>query len=129
MNAFSFRLSERISEHGALCVGLDPAAPSLAACGLPDSAEGAFEFSQRVLNASEGRLSIVKPQSAYFERFGSAGYEALERTIAHAHALGMLVILDAKRGDIDTTAEAYAHAFFNPVFGITFGFIDFPCSF
>lgn len=114
MNAFSFRLSERISEHGSLCVGLDPAAPSLAACGLPDSGEGAFEFSQRVLNASEGRLSVVKPQSAYFERYGSAGYMALEKVISLAHEMGLLVILDAKRGDIDTTAEAYAHAFFNP---------------
>lgn len=86
----------------------------MTACGFPDLAEGALAFTQRVLDASEGRLAVVKPQSAYFERFGSAGWQALEETIAYARKLGVLVLLDAKRGDIDTTAKAYAEAFFSP---------------
>lgn len=114
MSTFAEQLKNRIREHGPLCVGLDPSRATLAKCGLPDSAAGALDFTQRVLDASEGRLAIVKPQSAYFERFGSAGWQALEATIAHARALGVMVLLDAKRGDIDTTAEAYAEAFFSP---------------
>jgi orotidine-5'-phosphate decarboxylase len=73
MTSFPSRLSVNIQDHGPLCVGIDPAGPTLRACGLPDSAEGALAFGQRILAASEGRIAIVKPQSAYFERFGSAG--------------------------------------------------------
>ncbi len=114
MQAFSSRLSERILLHGPLCVGLDPSAPTLAACGLPNSAEGAFAFGQRVLEAAEYRIAIVKPQAAFFERFGSAGWRALEEVAALARKGGVLVLLDAKRGDIDSTAAAYAEAFFSP---------------
>jgi len=111
---FPDRLSTNIQAHGPLCVGIDPSGPTLRACGLPDSAEGALAFGQRILGAGEGRLAVVKPQSAYFERFGSAGWRALETIIAAAHVQGVLVLVDAKRGDIDTTAEAYAQAFFAP---------------
>lgn len=113
MSAFSQRLQIAIQAHGPLCVGIDPAAPTLKACGLPDSADGAFALGQRILSAGTGHLALVKPQSAYFERFGSAGWRALEDLIALARTQGRLVLLDAKRGDIDTTAEAYAHAFFS----------------
>ena len=112
--SFATRLHLAIRAHGPLCIGIDPARKTLQACGLSDSAEGAFEFGQRILAAGAGRLAIVKPQSAYFERFGSAGWRALESIIADARARGVLVLLDAKRGDIDATAEAYAHAFFAP---------------
>ncbi len=114
MQAFSSRLSERILLHGPLCVGLDPSAATLAACGLPNSAEGAFEFGRRVLEAAEYRIAIVKPQAAFFERFGSAGWRALEEVAALARKGGVLVLLDGKRGDIDSTAAAYAEAFFSP---------------
>jgi orotidine-5'-phosphate decarboxylase len=109
--SFSIRLRANLQAHGPLCVGIDPSAPTLRACGLPDSAEGALAFGQLVLGAGEGRLAIVKSQSAYFERFGSAGWRALETLIVAARARGVLVLLDAKRDDIDSTAEAYAHAF------------------
>jgi orotidine-5'-phosphate decarboxylase len=112
--SFSIRLRANIQAQGPLCAGIDPSAPTLRACGLPDSAEGALAFGQLILGAAEGRLAIVKPQSAYFERFGSAGWRALEAIIVAAHAQGVLVLFDAKRGDIDSTAEAYAHAFFAP---------------
>ena len=112
--SFSIRLRANIQAHGPLCVGIDPSASTLRACGLPDSADGALAFGQLILGAGDGNLAIVKPQSAYFERFGSAGWRALETLIVEAHNQGVLVLLDAKRGDIDSTAEAYAHAFFAP---------------
>jgi orotidine-5'-phosphate decarboxylase len=114
MADFCTRLNDRIAQHGPLCVGLDPSAATLATCGLPDSAEGAFEFGRRVLAASGGRIAIVKPQAAFFERFGSAGWRALEEVMTLARRAGVLTLLDGKRGDIDTTGEAYAEAFFSP---------------
>lgn len=69
-------------------------------------------FGERVLAASEYQLSIVKPQSAFFERFGSAGFKALETLTQIARDHGVLVLLDGKRGDIDSTALAYAQSYF-----------------
>lgn len=95
---------------GPLCVGIDPSADSLELWGLPDVADGALEFSRVVIESAAGRVGIVKPQVGYFERFGSAGFAALEQVIADAHAAGLTVIADAKRGDIGTTMEGYAAA-------------------
>lgn len=114
IKSFAGRLRERIERVSPLCLGLDPAPSTLAACGFPDSAEGALAFSRQVIDVAKGEVAIFKPQSAYFERYGSAGWKALEQSIAHARAQDSLILLDAKRGDIDTTAEAYAQAFFNP---------------
>lgn len=114
MTDFVARLAARVAEHGPLCIGIDPSAATLASCGLPDSAAGALAFGRRILEAAEYRLAIVKPQSAYFERFGSAGVRALEELAALARRHEVLVLLDAKRGDIDTTGEAYAQAYFAP---------------
>lgn len=102
------------------CVGLDPVLDK-----LPDSIRAehweptrAIEhFCRGVLDAmiegSTPTLSIVKPQSACFERYGSLGWGVLERTVRHARDLGFLVILDAKRGDIGVSAEHYAAAAVN----------------
>jgi orotidine-5'-phosphate decarboxylase len=114
MPAFAQRLAARVAAHGPLCVGIDPSADLLARCGLPDTADGAFAFGRLVLEAADYALPIVKPQSAYFERHGSAGIAALERLAALARAHDVLVLLDGKRGDIDATAEAYAQAYFAP---------------
>lgn len=111
---FAARLAARIARHGPLCVGLDPHAPLLQSCGLPDSAEGALAFGQRILRAIDYELAIVKPQSAFFERYGSAGIQALEALMAEARQRELLVLLDGKRGDIDSTGEAYAEAYFRP---------------
>jgi orotidine-5'-phosphate decarboxylase len=115
MPTFADRLQERIAAHGALCVGIDPSAALLKSCGLPNTAEGALAFGQRVLEAAEYRLSIVKPQSAFFERFGSAGFKAMEELSALARSREVLVLLDGKRGDIDSTALAYAESYFGAV--------------
>lgn len=114
MTDFCSRLKRRVEQHGPLCVGIDPSAAMLAKCELPDSPQGAFEFGSRVLEATESHIAIVKPQAAYFERFGSAGVRALEELVALARRKDVLVLLDAKRGDIDTTGEAYGEAFFSP---------------
>lgn len=110
---FFERLAARTVEHGRLCVGIDPAPSSLALCGLPDSADGAYAFGERVLDSIDFRIALVKPQSAYFERFGSNGIRALEELTLRARRREVLVVLDAKRGDIDSTATAYADAYFS----------------
>jgi len=111
---FGERLHGAFQAHGQLCVGIDPHAWLLSDWGLPDSAAGAEAFGRRVVEAGAGRVGIVKPQVAFFERFGSAGYVALERTLADAREAGLLVIADVKRGDLGTSVEAYAQAWLSP---------------
>jgi len=113
MTSFAARLQERIAEHSPLCVGIDPSAAMLKSCGLPDTAEGCFELGKRVLEAAEFKVAIVKPQSAFFERFGSAGVRAMEQLALLAREREVLVLLDGKRGDIDTSGAAYAEGYFS----------------
>ncbi|MFL6575429.1 MAG: orotidine-5'-phosphate decarboxylase [Povalibacter sp.] len=114
MASFSARLKQAIAAYSPLCVGIDPSAALLKSCALPDSAEGALEFGRRVLEAGQYQFSIIKPQSAFFERYGSTGLKALEDLTQLARAREVLVLIDGKRGDIDTTAEAYAEGYFAP---------------
>lgn len=107
---FGSRLAAAIGEHGALCVGIDPHSYLLADWGLPDDASGARDFGLRVVDAAAGRAGVVKPQVAFFERFGSAGYHALEEVLQAARSAGLLVIADVKRGDVGTSVEAYGEA-------------------
>jgi orotidine-5'-phosphate decarboxylase len=81
---------------------------------LDSTAEGARQFGLRVVEACAGRVGIVKPQVAFFERYGSAGFAALEDVMAAARAAGLIVIADAKRGDIGTTMDGYAAAWLEP---------------
>ena len=110
MTTFGQRLGAALSEHGPLCVGIDPHEALLTAWGLPVSADGVREFGLRVVEAASGRVGVVKPQVAFFERFGSRGFAALEDTMAAAREAGLVVIADAKRGDIGTTMDGYAAA-------------------
>jgi orotidine-5'-phosphate decarboxylase len=107
---FGQRLAGVFAERGRLCVGIDPHAWLLSEWNLPDSAAGAEHFGRRVVEAATGIVGIVKPQVAFFERFGSAGFAALERVLADARAAGLLSIADAKRGDLGTSVEAYGQA-------------------
>ncbi|MGQ0626430.1 MAG: orotidine-5'-phosphate decarboxylase [Sporichthyaceae bacterium] len=111
---FGERLWAAVDELGPLCVGSDPHAALLAHWGLDDDAAGAERFGRTVVQALAGRVPALKPQSAFFERFGSAGVAALERVIADSRAAGLLVITDVKRGDIGSTAAAYAQAYLDP---------------
>ena len=111
---FGDRLRGVFETSGHLCVGIDPHPYLLEQWGLPDSGRGLREFGLRVIEAVHGRAGVVKPQVAFFERHGSAGYTALEATIAQARKAGLLVIADAKRGDLGTSVEAYAQAWLAP---------------
>lgn len=111
---FGDRLEAVFAAYGKLCVGIDPHASLLDQWGLPDSAEGVREFGLRAVDAASGRVGIVKPQVAFFERHGAAGYAALERVLAEARDAGLLVIADVKRGDIGSSVEAYGQAWLTP---------------
>ncbi|MDH6236881.1 orotidine-5'-phosphate decarboxylase [Cryobacterium sp. CG_9.6] len=111
---FGERLAAAFASRGQLCVGIDPHSWLLTEWGLTDSAAGAETFGRSVVAAAVGRVGIVKPQVAFFERFGAAGFVALERVLADARAAGLLVIGDVKRGDLGTSVEAYADAWLTP---------------
>lgn len=108
--SFGDRLEAAFGRFGQLCVGIDPHGFLLRDWDLTDDAAGAREFALRVVDAAAGTVGVVKPQVAFFERFGSAGYVVLEEVIASARAQDLLVIADAKRGDVGSTVEAYAQA-------------------
>lgn len=112
--SFGTRLRGAFAAHGRLCVGIDPHPFLLKTWSLGDDAAGAREFGLRVVAAAVGRVGIVKPQVAFFERFGSAGYAALETVVATARDAGLLVIADVKRGDVGTSVEAYGQAWLSP---------------
>lgn len=111
---FGTRLWQAMAERGPLCPGIDPHASLLAAWGLDDTPEGCEKFAMTAVEALAPVSSSIKPQSAFFERHGSRGVAVLERVIATAREAGCLVILDVKRGDIGTTAQAYADAYLDP---------------
>jgi orotidine-5'-phosphate decarboxylase len=108
---FGARMRTAVERHGPLCVGLDPSKHVLSAWGLDDGPRGLRTFCETCVEALAGAVGVVKPQSAFFERFGSAGVRVLEQTCALAREAGLLVILDAKRGDIGSTSAAYADAY------------------
>ena len=93
------------------CVGLDPvfaSLPSAVRDAAGSEADACERFCRGVLDAVAGVVGVVKPQAACFERYGSAGVAVLERVVDHARRLGLVVIYDAKRGDIGSSADHYA---------------------
>ncbi|MEV4613735.1 orotidine-5'-phosphate decarboxylase [Kitasatospora sp. NPDC049258] len=111
---FGARLRQALDTRGQLCVGIDPHSSLLTAWGLADDVAGLETFSRTVVEALADRVAVLKPQAAFFERFGSRGIAVLERTVAEARAAGALVVMDAKRGDIGSTMAAYAETFLAP---------------
>lgn len=119
---FADRLAQAVKEKGTpLVVGIDPALPELPAELLAEAkrrygggargrAAAVSEFSLRIIAAVADLVPAVKPQAAYFEQLGGPGWSALAKVIAVAKRRGLIVILDAKRGDIGSTAVAYAAA-------------------
>jgi orotidine-5'-phosphate decarboxylase len=108
---FGARLRQAMDTRGPLCVGIDPHASLLTGWDLNDDIAGLERFTHTVVDALADRVAVLKPQSAFFERFGSRGIAVLERAVADARAAGALVLMDAKRGDIGSTMEAYAAAY------------------
>nr|WSY56390.1 orotidine-5'-phosphate decarboxylase [Streptomyces sp. NBC_00886] len=111
LEPFGARLRHAMDERGPLCVGIDPHAALLTEWGLNDDVAGLERFSRTVVEALADRVAVLKPQSAFFERFGSRGIAVLEKSVEEARAAGALVVMDAKRGDIGSTMAAYAESF------------------
>ncbi|KUJ64772.1 Orotidine 5'-phosphate decarboxylase [Streptomyces albus subsp. albus] len=111
---FGARLRRAMDTRGPLCVGIDPHASLLTDWGLGDDIAGLERFTRTVVEALAERVAVLKPQSAFFERFGSRGVAVLERAVADARAAGALVLMDAKRGDIGSTMAAYAATYLDP---------------
>lgn len=114
ISSFGSRLAAEFAASRHLCAGIDPHAPLLDDWGLADDAAGAERMGREVVAASVGVAACVKPQVAFFERFGSAGFVALERVLADARAARLLVVADVKRGDIGSSFAAYADAWLAP---------------
>jgi orotidine-5'-phosphate decarboxylase len=114
MQTFGERLHRAVAERGPLCVGIDPHAALLDRWGLSDDVAGLERFARTVVDALADRVAVVKPQSAFFERFGSRGIGILESIIRQSREAGVLVLLDVKRGDIGSTMAAYASAYLDP---------------
>lgn len=119
---FADRLAAAVTESASpVCVGLDPTLDRIAqalnvsleqAAASPEAAaDSIWRFNQRILEAVRPYCAVVKPQSAFYERWGPPGVEALQRTIQLSRQMGLICLLDAKRNDIASTAAAYAQAY------------------
>jgi orotidine-5'-phosphate decarboxylase len=117
---FADALIERVRALGhPLCAGLDPHLGSIPPlfrrgsmeAGDPRTADAVEAFLLAVVERLAGRVALVKPQIAFFEQLGWRGLRALERVLARCREREILVLLDAKRGDIGSTAEGYARAY------------------
>ena len=108
---FGERLRAARRDRGPLCVGVDPHPSLLHDWGMDDDVAGLERFCGTVVDALADRVAVLKPQIAFFERHGSRGVAVLERLVADARSAGAVVVVDAKRGDIGSTVQAYADAF------------------
>jgi orotidine-5'-phosphate decarboxylase len=105
---FGQRLADAVSTRGPLCVGIDPHRSLLIDWGVGDDLDGLRRFTEIVVEALAGTVAVLKPQIAFYERFGARGVAVLEEAVAEIRSAGAMVLLDAKRGDIGSTMEAYA---------------------
>jgi len=112
-NSFGDRLTNSIRKFGPLCVGFDPH-PDRIPEFFGDGLTGIGKFFFAVLEQIQGKVGVVKPQIALFERYGPSGLSLLAEICAEAKTAGQLVLLDAKRGDIGSTAMGYAQAYLGP---------------
>jgi orotidine-5'-phosphate decarboxylase len=109
VTGFGARLAAAKARRGPLCLGIDPHPELLRAWDLPTTADGLAAFCDICIEAYSG-FAVVKPQVAFFEAYGAAGFAVLEHTITALRSAGVLVLADAKRGDIGSTMAAYAAA-------------------
>lgn len=111
MSHFGSRLIAGARQFGPLCVGIDPHPGRIPALFGGDTPDGLAAWGEAVVAAAAGRACVVKPQVGLFERHGPDGMRALQRVCEASKAAGLIVIADAKRGDIGTTARGYAAAY------------------
>lgn len=105
------RLNTVVAERGALCVGIDPHPQILSAWGLDDDVKGLETCARTMVEALGSQVAVFKPQSAFYEVYGSAGVAVLERVLDDIRQAGAVSILDIKRGDIGSTMAGYARAY------------------
>jgi len=108
---FADRLIAGVRDKGPLCVGIDPHAAMIPSLFGEAGPEAAAKWGVTLVERCVGRVAVVKPQAGLFERWGSRGLAALETVCQAATHAGLIVILDAKRGDIGSTAEGYAEGY------------------
>jgi orotidine-5'-phosphate decarboxylase len=109
--SFGARLRAAMDACGPFCAGLDPHRALVEQWGLEYSLTGLERFAMTCVEAYAGHVAVVKPQSAFFEVFGSGGIRVLERVLGDLSGAGTLTLLDVKRGDIGSTMQAYADAY------------------
>lgn len=105
---FGRRLADAVAARGPLCVGIDPHQELLLDWGVGNDLDGLRRFTETVVDALATEVAVLKPQLAFYERFGARGVAVLEDAVARIREAGGLVLLDAKRGDIGSTMAAYA---------------------
>jgi orotidine-5'-phosphate decarboxylase len=110
-DSFAARFASARASYGPLVWGLDPSGAILEGWGLGDDPDGLDRFVDIALAAAVGSVGVVKPQSAFYERHGWRGIRTLTRLVTDAGEAGLLVIVDAKRGDVGSTNDAYAEAY------------------
>ncbi|MCU0540625.1 MAG: orotidine-5'-phosphate decarboxylase [Oscillatoriaceae cyanobacterium Prado104] len=117
MNFADKLVEQQTTKNSSIVVGIDPNFDLMPAFLQPDDrhlqsvTNALIDFSKIAIDSVQDLVPAVKFQSAYFEQFGSAGIAALARSIAYAKNQKLLVILDAKRGDIGSTSLAYARSY------------------
>lgn len=111
---FADRLLEAAAQYGPLCVGIDPHKARIPELFGGDTGDGLARWGEAIVEIAAGRVAAVKPQVGLFERLGPEGMVALQRVCRAAREAGLLVLADAKRGDIGSTAEGYASAYLEP---------------
>ena len=111
---FADRMMRAAREQGPLCVGIDPHFGKIPQIFGPEGPDSIALWGQALVERCAGKVAMVKPQAGLFERWGAAGVAALETVCNAAHQAGVLVMLDAKRGDIGSTAVGYAEAYLRP---------------
>jgi len=114
MPGFAERFAQLAKARSPLCLGLDPSAELVRAWGLDDDAAGLRRFCDIVLEAANGQVAVIKPQSGFFERLGPAGMAEMARAVTGLRDQGALSLIDAKRGDVASTMEGYARGFLGP---------------
>ena len=108
---YGVRLARAVADRGPLCVGIDPHPAVLDDWGLDRDVDGLERCARGMVEALGDLVAVFKPQSAFFEAYGSRGVAVLERVLADVNAAGALSVLDVKRGDIGSTMAAYAAAY------------------
>lgn len=108
---YRVRLQELVDARGSLCVGVDPHESLVKAWGFDYDLSGLERLSRDLVAAVGDLVAVFKPQSAFFECFGSPGVAVLGRVLSDIRQAGALSILDVKRGDIGSTMAGYAHAY------------------